>query len=180
MRDHTAQIIQLFGHRPKPPANLPKDKTSSAGSLLASQHQEVKSSDTAENFRLRQERYDVWRQADAVMDYYHAAMKMKVAISCMQNFGAVEGDDLYPLVTDETHGSIVNKYRLAWSKLMLTPAPNSGYVRWKRMQVIAENWHYTGLSAERCEQAIAADEEWLEAHPVRGCKRKPSNSGQER
>jgi hypothetical protein len=32
---------------------------------------------------------------------------------------------------------------------------------------------------ERIEQAIAADVEWLEAHPVRGSKRKPSNSGQE-
>jgi hypothetical protein len=47
------------------------------------------------------------------------------------------------------------------------------------MQLIAENWKYTGLSPERIEQAIAADVEWLEAHPVRGSKRKPSNSGQE-
>jgi hypothetical protein len=84
----TAQIIQLFAprqklgkklylrvtvsdSRPKPAANLPEDQTSRGGSLLA--YQQVKSSDTAENFRLRQERYDAWRQADAVMDYYHAA-----------------------------------------------------------------------------------------------------------
>ena len=64
-------------------------------------------------------------------------------------------------------------------RLMLTPAPNPGYVRWKRMQLIAKNYEYTGLSPERIEQAIEADVEWLNAHPVRGCKRKPSNSGQE-
>jgi hypothetical protein len=133
---------------------------------------------TAENFRLRKERYDAWRQADATMDYWLAAMKMHSSISCMQNFGASEGDR-YPFIEPEEHGTLVNKYRLAWCKLMLTPAPNSGHVRWKRMQLIAENWKYTGLSPERIEQAIAADVEWLEAHPVRGSKRKPSNSGQE-
>jgi hypothetical protein len=112
------------------------------------------------------------------MGYWLAAMKMHSAISILQNFGAVEVER-YPFIESESHGDLVKKYRLAWAKLMLTPAANSNHLRWKRMQVIAENWHYTGLSAERCEQAIAADEEWLKAHPVRKGGRKPSNSGQE-
>jgi hypothetical protein len=41
------------------------------------------------------------------------------------------------------------------------------------MQLIAKNYEYTGLSPERIEQAINADVEWLDAHPVRGSKRKP-------
>jgi hypothetical protein len=133
---------------------------------------------TAENFRLRKERYDGWRQSDAVMGYWLAAMKMHTAISCMQNFGAPEVER-YPFIEPESHGELVNKYRVAWCELMLTPAANSCHVRWKRMQLIAKNYEYTGLSADRIEQAIAADEEWLKAHPVRGCKAKPSNSGQQ-
>jgi cytochrome P450 len=112
------------------------------------------------------------------MAYWRAAMKMGVAISCMHNFGVPEGD-MHQFVAAEDHGALVAKYRLAWAKLMLTPAANSNHVRWKRMQLIAEHWHYTGLSAEHCEQAIAADEEWLKVHPVRGSKRTPSNSGQQ-
>jgi hypothetical protein len=40
---------------------------------------------------------------------------------------------------------MVEKYRLAWCKLMLTPAPNGGYVRWKRTQLYAENYKFTGF-----------------------------------
>jgi uncharacterized protein YbdZ (MbtH family) len=166
----TAETIQLFGPRPKHVRHMTHLSVSAqAGSLP---------SDTAENFRLRQDRYAVWRQADAVMAYWRAAMKMGVAISCMQNFGAVV-DDVHPFVTDETRGMLVAKWRLAWAKLMLTPAANSNHVRWKRMQIIAENYYYTGLSPERCEHAISADEEWLNAHPLRKGGRKSSNSGQE-
>jgi hypothetical protein len=153
-------------------------KKLSARLSMATQHRQAKSSDTAENQRLRSQRYDVWRQADAVMDYWRAAMKMHTAISCMQNFGAVV-DDRHPFVTPEDHGTLVAKWRLAWAKLMLTPAANSNHVRWKNMQLIAKNYEYTGLKPERIQQAIDADVEWLEAHPVRGCKRKPSNSGQQ-
>jgi hypothetical protein len=44
------------------------------------------------------------------------------------------------------------------------------------MQLIAKNYEYTGLKPERIEQAVEADVEWLETHPVRGNRRKPSNS----
>jgi hypothetical protein len=99
------------------------------------------------------------------MGYWLAAMKMHTAISILQNFGASEVDR-YPFIEPESHGDLVKNYRLAWAKLMLTPAPGSNQVRWKKIQVMAEHWHYTGLSAEQCEQAIDADEEWLKAHPV--------------
>jgi hypothetical protein len=172
MTNHTAQIIQLFGPRPKPGKTFPVRVIVSAERPAAAYSRHEPATITAENFRLRKERYDAWRQADAVMDYWLAAMRMHTAISCMQNFGCVEGDR-YEFAPDESHGTLVNKYRLAWCKLMLTPAPNSGYVRWKRMQLIAKNYEHTGLSPERIEQAIDADVEWLNAHPVRGNKRKP-------
>jgi hypothetical protein len=178
MTTGTAQIIQLFAARPKSGKTFPLRVLVSAERPAAGYPRHEPATITAENFRLRKERYDAWRQADAVMDYYHAAMKMKTAISCMQNFGCVEGD-LFEVIEPEDHGTLIKKYRLAWSKLMLTPAPNPGYVRWKKMQLIAKNYEFTGLSPERVQQAIDADDEWLKAHPVRGSKRKPSNSEQQ-
>jgi hypothetical protein len=174
----STNIIQLFAARPKPGKKFPVRVMFSAERPAAAYSRHEPATITAENFRLRKDRYDDWRQADAVMGYWLAAMRMHTAISCMQNFGAVEGD-LYPIVEVEDHGTLVNKYRLAWCKLMLTPAPNTGYVRWKNMQLIAEKWKYTGLPPERIEQAIAADEEWLKAHPLRKGGRKPSNSGEQ-
>jgi hypothetical protein len=190
MRDHTetAQIIQLFAprpklgkklylrvtvsaSRPKPPTNLPEDKITEAGSLLASQRREVKSSDTAENFRLRQSRYYGWREAAAIMNYWGAAMKMKSAISCVQNYGAPEGDT-HEFVTDETHGTMIAKWRQAWARLMLTPAPNAREVNWKREQIKGKKWKYNGLSGERIERAIADDVEFLKAHPVRQSRKR--------
>jgi hypothetical protein len=186
MTTETAQIIQLFGprpkpgkttpvrvlvsaERPKPPTNLPEDKTTAASSFP---------SGTAENFRLRQSRYYAWREATAVMNYWHAVMKMKSAISCVQNYGTPEGDT-HESVTDETHGMLITKWRAAWACLMLTPAPNARELNWKRYQIKGKKWKYNGLSAARIEQAITDDVEWLEAHPTRKGGRKPSNSGQE-
>ena len=171
----TADIIQLFASRPKPGKTFPVRVLVSAERPAAAYSRHEPATITAENFRLRKERYDAWRPVDAVMGYWLAAMKMHTAISILQNFGAVEVER-YPFIEPEEHGTLVNKYRLAWCKLMLTPGPNSGHVRWKRMQLIAKNYEYTGLKPERIEQAVEADVEWLETHPVRGNRRKPSNS----
>jgi hypothetical protein len=178
MTNHTAEIIQLFAPRPKPGKTFPVRVIVSAERPAPVYPRHEPATITAENSRLRSDRRDVWREADAVMGYWLAAMKMHSAISILQNFGAVEVER-YPFIEPESHGDLVKKYRLAWSKLMLTPAPGSNQVRWKRMQLAAGHYEYTGLKPERIEQAIDADEEWLKAHPVRKGGRKPSNSGQE-
>jgi hypothetical protein len=178
MKDHTAQIIQLFGPRPKPGKTFPLRVMVSAERPATAYSRHEPATITADNSRLRSDRRDVWREADAVMGYWLAAMKMHTAISILQNFGAVEVER-YPFIEPESHGTLVKKYRLAWAKLMLTPAPGSNHVRWKKMQFIAKNYEFTGLPPERIEQAIADDEEWLKAHPVRKGGRKPSNSGQQ-
>jgi hypothetical protein len=59
---------------------------------------------------------------------------------------------------------------------MLTCELRSNQVRWKKMQLAAQHYEYTGLKPERIEQAIDADEEWLKAHPMRKGGRKSSNS----
>jgi hypothetical protein len=167
----TAQIIQLFAAHPKPGKKFPLSVMVSAERPEPGTQRDI--SGTAANFRLRQERHFAWREATAVMNYWLAAMKMKSAISCVQNYGTPEGDQ-HEFVTDETHGMLVTKWRAAWACLMLTPAPNGRELNWKRDQIKGKKWKYNGLSAERIERAITDDVEWLNAHPVRGSKHKPS------
>src|SRR5260370_7708657 len=55
----------------------------------------------------------------------------------------------------------------------ISPAPNAREVTWKRAQLDAEKWKYTGLSAERIKKAIANTIEWLEEHPTPKVTRQP-------
>jgi hypothetical protein len=176
MTNHTAQIIQLFAARPKAGKKFNLCVTVSADRPEPGTQRDV--SGTAENFRLRQSRYYAWREATAVMNYWHAVMKMKSAISCMQNYGTPEGDT-HEFITDETHGMLITKWRAAWACLMLTPAPNGRELNWKRDQIKGKKWKYNGLSAERIERAITDDVEWLNAHPTRKGGRRSSKPEQE-
>jgi len=112
------------------------------------------------------------------MRYWHICMKMESAISYVQRFDVPEGK-LHPVREPKDHGTLIEKYRLAWCHLMLTPAPDMRSVTWKQAQVKAENDEDTGLSGGRIVQAIADDVEFLKAHPTRKGGRKPSNSGQQ-
>ena len=127
-------------------------------------------SDTAENQRLRSNRHDAWRDADAAMDYWRMSMKMHSAIACAQRHGLPEGDLQAP--TDHAEfNQMCAKWRKAWARLMLTPAPDMRSVTWKRVQLKAENYKYTGLTAKRIEQAIADDIEFLHSHPTRRARK---------
>ncbi len=165
MTTETAQIIQLFALRPK---RRGEDKTTRASSLSSNPQCEEGVSDTAGNQRLRSNRRDVWREADAVMDYWHVSMKMDGAISRVQNFGTPEGD-LHPTRNPKGYWVLVGKYREAWVRLMLTPAPGMQSVTWKRAQLKAENHK---LKAERIERAIADDVEFLRSHPTRQSRKR--------
>jgi hypothetical protein len=161
MTDHTAQIIQ-FAARPK----LGKKIGLSVPQLREPPRNEEGLTETCKNQRLRSDRLDAWRAADAVMDYWRAVMKMDSAISRVQNCEAPEGK-LHPLREPKDHGTLIERYRLAWCHLMLTPAPDMRSVTWKQAQLKAENYKYTGLPPARIEQAIADDVEFLKAHPTR-------------
>ena len=160
MRNHTetAEIIQLFGARPKrrPVANHTPS--------VAKNEEGV--SDTCKNQRLRGDRRDVWLEADAVMDYWHAVMKMDTAISRVQRHDTPEGN-LHPIREPKDYWGLVANYRIAWARLMLTPAPDMRSVTWKRAELKAERHKHTDLKTERIEQAIADDVEFLRAHPAR-------------
>jgi hypothetical protein len=63
--------------------------------------------------------------------------------------------------------SLVDTWRAALVKQLLTPAPDAGAVAWKRTQVRAENYRCTDVKPERIERAIADDVAFLEAHTRR-------------
>jgi hypothetical protein len=87
MSDHTAEIIQFSeivsrskfgkktGARPAPRPPRCEDGIT----------------ETGRNFRLRSDRRDVWREAEAVMAYWHISMKMNDAISRVQRHDVPEG-----------------------------------------------------------------------------------------
>jgi hypothetical protein len=65
---------------------------------------------------------------------------------------AVNPDDRWPLL---------EKYRAAIGKQLLTPAP----VKWKQMALAGDNHRCTGVRTEWLERAIAEDLEFLAVHP---------------
>jgi hypothetical protein len=158
----TAQIIQLFGARPK----LGKRTFQRSEPVVRAPLNEEGVSDTGRNQRLRRNRRDVWLEADAVMDYWHAVMKMDTAISRVQRHETPEGA-LHPVREPKDYWGLVANYRIAWARLMLTPAPDMRSVTWKRAELKAEHHKHTDLKSERIERAITDDVEFLRAHPTR-------------
>jgi hypothetical protein len=160
----TAQIIQFADARPK----LAKGERPKISGLHAPiVRDEEGLTETAKNSRLRDARHDAWRAADAVMDYWHMAMKWDSAISRVQNCGAPEGA-LHPVRDPKDYWGLVEKYRIAWCRMMMmTPAPDMRSVTWKHAQLKRGRMRYTGMPTERIEQLIADDVEFLKSHPTR-------------
>ncbi|MGB7225900.1 MAG: hypothetical protein WBD49_25780 [Bradyrhizobium sp.] len=50
---------------------------------------------------------------------------------------------------------------------LLTPAPDTGAITWKRATFEAGQHRFTDTKPERIERAIADDEAWLAAHPTK-------------
>jgi hypothetical protein len=159
----TCEIIQLSDARPKL-AKGQRPKISGLHSPIARDGEGL--TETAKNARLRSDRMDAWREADAIMDYWLISMKMDSAISHVQRFDTPEGK-MHPVREPKDHGTLIERYRLAWCHLMLTPAPDMRSVTWKQAELKAENYKYTGLPPERIEQAIADDIAFLKSHPTR-------------
>jgi len=158
----TAEIIQFADARTrvgkKPASKVPQSRE------LPRNEDGI--TDTCINQRLRGDRRDVWLEADAVMDYWHAVMKMDTAISRVQRHETPEGN-LHPIREPKDYWGLVANYRIAWARLMLTPAPDMRSVTWKRAELKAEKHKHTDLKTERIERAIADDVEFLKTHPTR-------------
>ena len=165
----SSEIIQLSAFRPKfgvKSRNATLSTASDRPRTAAGYFLKEPATDTCKNQRLRGDRRDVWREADAVMDYWYLSMKLDGVISRVQKHGRPEGE-LHPQYDPQEHWTILAKYRKAWARLMLTPAPDMRSVTWKRAQLKAGSHKHTDLTTVRIERAIADDVEFLKAHPTR-------------
>jgi hypothetical protein len=50
---------------------------------------------------------------------------------------------------------------------LLTPAPDTAAIAWKKAALAAGQYRYTDVKTERVERAIADDVAFLDAHPTR-------------
>ena len=129
-------------------------------------------STTGKNGRLRKERREVWWEAETIREYWKARLEMESAISRAQSHGLPEGNNHSPHNPDERWTLLAN-WRSAIAQQLLTPAPDTAAVAWKRA-ALARNDYVIGRNIEkaRVEGAIADDLAFLAAHPVRQSNRR--------
>jgi hypothetical protein len=126
---------------------------------------------TAANGILRKERYEVWRMAEAAVNYWRARMKFHNALACAQQNEIPEGR-LHLAIDEKEYMPMVDKWRAAIARQFLTPAPTAAAINWKKDALARGHHEYTGVKPERIERAIADDLAFLAAHPVCQSNRK--------
>jgi hypothetical protein len=67
----------------------------------------------------------------------------------------------------EDRESLVETWREAVAKKLLTPAPNVAAVAWKRAKLSRRDFRHLPVRLDRIERAIAEDVAFLAAHPTR-------------
>jgi len=122
---------------------------------------------TAANGRLRQERKEVWRMAEAATRYWRLRLEFERTVSWAQRLEILEGS-FHPVVNPGDDMPMVKSWRAALVKQLLTPAWDTASVKWKQMALARGQHRHTDAKPERIERAIADDLVFLAAHPIRG------------
>jgi hypothetical protein len=78
----------------------------------------------------------------------------------------------FPPAAYENRSSLVDTWREAVVKQLLTPAPNVAAVAWKRAKLSGGAFSHLPVKADRVERAIADDIAFLDAHPARQSNRR--------
>jgi hypothetical protein len=122
--------------------------------------------ETARNSRIRTARRDAWWRAERLEDYWRARLDWLSALSTAQRHGI--GDSAsFPSAETETRFELLDIWRAAVAKKLLTPAPDLAAITWKRGQLKSRGFSYVPVKKERVERAIANDVDFLAAHPTR-------------
>jgi hypothetical protein len=122
--------------------------------------------ETAKNSRIRIARRDAWWRACRVSKYWRARLDWYHVLSISQQYGIADSAS-FPSAENERWLGLVDTWREAVAKQLLTPAPDLGAVSWKRAQLKSSDFSYLPIKAPRVERAIADDIAFLAAHPVR-------------
>jgi len=124
-------------------------------------------SSTGKNKQLRKRRAEVWRAADATVNYWQARMRFEDAIEIARRCG-VPAASRHPEKTPEDRMPLLKHYRAALAEQLLTPAPNIASVSWKQAVVDGDGYVLVEcVEKERVERVIADDLAFLRAHPTR-------------
>jgi hypothetical protein len=119
-------------------------------------------SPTAVNARLRIKRREIYRKAEAVVEYWSARWRLDSAIRRAQSHGVFECQGP---VDDER--ATLKRYREATVKQMLTPAPDAAAIAWKQKTFARGDYRHIDANPEQIKRAIADDLAFLAAHPTR-------------
>jgi hypothetical protein len=123
--------------------------------------------ETAKNAWIRTERRDAWWLAGRMADYWRARLDWQSALSIAQKYGIGDSASFPEPRAIETRYELVDKWRAAVVKQLLTPAPDGAAVTWKRAQLAGRGFSHLPTKAERIERVIADDVAFLDAHPTR-------------
>ena len=99
-------------------------------------------------------------------EYWRARLDWHAALSISQQYGIADSAS-FPSAENETRFGLVDTWREAVAKQLLTPAPDLGAVTWKRAKLKSSDFSHLPLEAPRIEHAIADDLAFLAAHPTR-------------
>lgn len=128
--------------------------------------------ETAKNSRIRIARRDARWLATRVSEYWSARIDWHGALSISQQYGIADSAS-FPSPENESRYGLVDTWREAVAKQLLTPAPDLGAVTWKRAKLKSGDFSHLPIAAPRVERAIADDEAFLAAHPTRRLRPAP-------
>ena len=129
--------------------------------------------ETARNSRIRSARRDAWWHAARLAEYWRARLDWHSALGTAQKYEIGDSASFPSAAENETRFGLVDKWREAVAKKLLTPAPDLAAITWKRAKLESRDFLQLPVKKERTERAIADDVEFLEAHPTRAKKGTP-------
>jgi hypothetical protein len=134
------------------PAPLSEDRSSD----------DTPSTETARNGKLRNKRRDIWWSAEAATRYWRVRLEFDRAVQAAQRLELPEGSN-HPVVDRSKDRQLVQCWREALVKQLLTPAWDVASIKWKQMALARGQHRYVDVNPERIERAIADDLEFLAA-----------------
>lgn len=131
----------------------------------------------AKNEHLRRDRREAWNRADALSNYWRANLDFFDAVSRAHRYDFKHARG-HAKTSMEDRWVILETYREAIGKHLLTPAPDMAAVTWKLRQL--RHAAYLAVKTERVEKSIADDMAFLEAHPTRNSRANRLRKGETR
>ena len=179
----SCEIIQFSAARP---ARAASDKRAHPNALTSHRDKRIakreaklleittspeKFTETCKNSRLRLSRRDTWWTAGHLTDYWRARLDWHSALGTAQQYGIADSAS-FPSAENENRFGLVDTWREAVVKQLLTPAPDGAAVAWKRAKLAGRDFSHLPTKAERIERVISEDLAFLAAHPTRRSKSK--------